>query len=447
MADSKQPGLWDIPTFLSEHYGIFGLVVGAILVAAIYIYTNWEKVSKWPGIDYIVAYFKRWPVPKADPNRFSIVVARLENDEKHEYQRLIVQALKEFEGIQVLALDSTIPLEGPEPEREEQRGHKKARDKLDQTGASIAVWGTVLSLGGKTVPKLYWTTSQDSERKPRRYPLVEAQFDLPTVFWSDLSEILLLLTASHYAQLTPEDGFYGADRLSPFIARVRTLLLASAERMDWGADARAGTQVILADALWVYGDQSGKNEPILEAVAACREALKEYTRDRVPLQWALTQNNLGNALWSLGERESGTERLEEAVAAYREALKEYTRDRVPLQWALTQNNLGNSLRSLGKRESGTERLEQAIAACREALKEYTRDRVPLDWALTQNNLGNALRCLGERESGTERLEEAVAAYKVALEAFESAGATCYAQDTKSSLYIAKTLLHKRQQPD
>jgi hypothetical protein len=44
---------------------------------------------------------------------------------------------------------------------------------------------------------------------------------------------------------------------------------------------------------------------------------------------------------------------EEAVLAYREALKEYTRERVPLDWAMTQNNLGNALFSLGKRDSGT----------------------------------------------------------------------------------------------
>ena len=95
-------------------------------------------------------------------------------------------------------------------------------------------------------------------------------------------------------------------------------------------------------------------------------------------------------LRALGERESGTARLEEAVAAYREALKERTRERVPLDWATTQNNLGNALAELGERESGTARLEEAVAAYREALKERTRERVPLDWATTQNNLGNAL---------------------------------------------------------
>ena len=88
----------------------------------------------------------------------------------------------------------------------------------------------------------------------------------------------------------------------------------------------------------------------------------ENTRERVPLGWAATQTNLGNALATLGARESGTARLEEAVAACREALKEYTRERVPLDWAMTQNNLGNTLRRLGERESGTARLEEAVAA-------------------------------------------------------------------------------------
>ena len=76
----------------------------------------------------------------------------------------------------------------------------------------------------------------------------------------------------------------------------------------------------------------------------------------------MTQNNLGNALAALGEREAGTARLEEAVAIYRAALEEWTRERVPLRWAMTQNNLGNALCTLGEREGGTARLEEAVAA-------------------------------------------------------------------------------------
>ena len=76
-------------------------------------------------------------------------------------------------------------------------------------------------------------------------------------------------------------------------------------------------------------------------------------------------------------RESGTARLEEAVAGNRAALEEYSRERVPPDWAKTHSNLGTALATLGERESGTARLEEAVAAYRAALEEYSRERVPL----------------------------------------------------------------------
>ena len=131
---------------------------------------------------------------------------------------------------------------------------------------------------------------------------------------------------------------------------------------------------------------------VIEKIAALLEGGAVESDRRASLQMAL-----GVALMAMGERESGTERLEQAVVAHTEALKEWTRERVPLNWAMTQNNLGNALMVLGRRERGTERLEQAVVAYTEALKEWTRDRVPLDWAMTQNNLGVALAVLGERD--------------------------------------------------
>ncbi len=175
------------------------------------------------------------------------------------------------------------------------------------------------------------------------------------------------------------------------------------------------TQMNLGNALARLGERDAGTARLEEAVAAYRAALLEYTPDPVPLQWAMTQNNLGNALSTLVGREGGTARIQEAVAAYREALKERTRDRVSREWATTQNNLGSALCTLGDQQSGTAPLEDAVAAYRAALEERTRERVPLQWAETQANLGNALGRLGERESGTAKLEEAVAAYRAALE--------------------------------
>jgi tetratricopeptide (TPR) repeat protein len=146
----------------------------------------------------------------------------------------------------------------------------------------------------------------------------------------------------------------------------------------------------------------------------------------------MTQNNLGNALSKLGARESGTGRLEEAVATYRDALKEYTRERVPLDWAATQNNLGNALSTLGEREGGTGRLEEAVAAYRDALKERTRERVPLDWAMSIGNLGVAHMALAERTSDAEMAQTALSQIKLAF-------ATTRDSHASSAAYFAEQL--------
>jgi tetratricopeptide (TPR) repeat protein len=79
-------------------------------------------------------------------------------------------------------------------------------------------------------------------------------------------------------------------------------------------------------------------------VAAYQEALKERTRERVPLDWAATQYNLGSALYELGLREADTAKLEAAVAAYQEALKVW---RGP-DASMAQDNLDRAQAALAK---------------------------------------------------------------------------------------------------
>ena len=151
-------------------------------------------------------------------------------------------------------------------------------------------------------------------------------------------------------------------------------------------------------------------------------------------------DRFGGALWSLGERESGTARLEEAVAAYRAALQEYTRDLVPLDWAMTQTNLGTALKNLGKRESGTARLEEAVAAFRGALEERTRDRVPLNWATSYGNQGVALSLLGARLGDRAKAEAGLQQIIAAFETMRDGGHAVFAKYYEAQIPIARAAL-------
>jgi tetratricopeptide (TPR) repeat protein len=214
---------------------------------------------------------------------------------------------------------------------------------------------------------------------------------------------------------------------------------------DW-----AMTQNNLGAALSLLGDRTGGAEGaklLAEAVAAYRQALLVRTHEHLPQQWAMTQNNLGNALSSQGDRTGGAEGaklLAESAAAYRQALQVYTRDHLPQQWATTQNNLGTALSSQGERTGkaeGAKLLGEAVAAFRLALLVRTREHLPQDWASTQNNVGNALETLGRRCRGKERegyLSEAVAAYSQALTVFSRKADDRHWRITSRNLYRVQT---------
>ena len=186
---------------------------------------------------------------------------------------------------------------------------------------------------------LYWTPRKHipGVELSEKYPT--ETIALPSVFWDDLKQVLGLLIEARIAEITVqverniEDNSgpldqsrrYVADKLAPLIAQVRSLV--QSKQGVWNPETLARVQFSLAVALKLEGEQSGKAEPLNESVELYRKVLMVSSRERVPLDWALTQNNIGDALETLGEWESGTERLNETVAAYRLALEERTRDR------------------------------------------------------------------------------------------------------------------------
>ena len=191
------------------------------------------------------------------------------------------------------------------------------------------------------------------------------------------------------------------------------------------ADERGAALNDLAISLRTLGERDSDTVRLEQAVEAYQQALEERTQARVPMDWAMTQNNLGNVLQRLGERDSDTNRLEQAVAAYQRALEERTQDRVPMDWAMTQNNLGTALPALGERDSDTMRLEQAVVAHQRALEEWTQERVPMNWAMTQGNLVNVELAFFDKNGLSIHLDRAQSHADAAHAVFETAGASHY----------------------
>jgi len=143
------------------------------------------------------------------------------------------------------------------------------------------------------------------------------------------------------------------------------------------------------------GDRAANLE---QAIECYREALRVYTPEAAPLDYAMTQNNLGIAYRNLptGDRAAN---LEQAIECYREALRiEY----LP-SWSQTRY-----LRSLGDAYGELEDYASAIAAYRQAIELNPDD----PWLF--NALGNAY-------SRQDQHEQAVEAYTAALDRQPEAG--------------------------
>jgi tetratricopeptide (TPR) repeat protein len=377
----------------------------------------------WIFLAILIFLWERWQERRRHldgrpkPGKTVIYVAELQGDDKKgSHRNHILLSLRRELGDSVQVLRAGIGLHAEEmgnPEDDAHIANRKGQKYLNQGKhkGDLLIWGQILA--EKKLVELRFTSRAHDAAEQKRFAFDEKMLLAPD-FGPELATALAAI-AAQLALPAFNPGNFVADVLIPVAEKLGNIIANLPTAMT--PEQRGLLLLSYAVAERSIGEQSGNSDALLRAISAYRSALKELTQEKVPLDWAKTQNNLGTALVILGERDSGMEQLDAAIAAFREALKERTQEKVPLDWAMTQNNLGAALQTLGERESGTEGLEAAVKAYREALKEFTREKVSLDWAMTQNNLGAALQALGERESGIERLEAAVAAYQEALKEY------------------------------
>ena len=245
----------EIRRAIYKRFGVPGLIVILILGGVVWTWWNWDDIRKRPGIQPILTWFS--PLPQADPERFTVALAHLENEDDHRYENQIFEGLneqfdsQEKNAVQILRFDRTIQRGGADQEASVSHAHQQARAYLEKSGAEVLIWGSVLKDGDGSIPKLYWTPSRhvDRARDWGRYPTED--LELPAVFWTDLVEILQLLVVTRDAEFRSLEGQFVADRLGPFVDQVRTLLTSRGE--GWSEETRAGVRLVLADSLTTLG--------------------------------------------------------------------------------------------------------------------------------------------------------------------------------------------------
>ena len=161
---------------------------------------------------------------------------------------------------------------------------------------------------------------------------------------------------------------------------------------------------------WHSMPTPGRGAHLLRAMECYHKALRIYTPENFPLEWARTQNRLGEA-WRLLPTGNVADNLRLAIDYYSNALSVFTEQQYPDDWAAVQNNLGIAfaMMPIGSRE---ENVRTAIGFLEGALRAYTEESFPLEWAAAQCNLGGLLigRSSGEDSEAVNHLTAALRVY-------------------------------------
>jgi tetratricopeptide (TPR) repeat protein len=129
---------------------------------------------------------------------------------------------------------------------------------------------------------------------------------------------------------------------------------------------------------------------ITESIHAYHEALRVFTWENYPQEYAILYNNIAIAYLSMpmsSERESLRQGL--AVQSFEIALKHINLIEHPREYAMLQNNLGNALQYLVSSHPVENNL-RAVLAYNEALKVRNPQDTPLEYANTISNKANVL---------------------------------------------------------
>jgi len=272
---------------LQQHFGLFIAVMLIVLAGIGFIWWRSKDIIERPGVEWVIKRVKRRAIDNAPAGVLTIAVAHLQDDEGQKQEKLLLDELKHFDRVETLTVDRTMewPASGTEQSRKK-KAEETARGLLQETGADVLIWGSVISLSGKSAMRLYWTPAREipGAKSTGKYSPQTETIALPIEFWSDLKQILGLLTQSRIAALTFDQyGHYVADRLAPLIVQVRALV--QSKEGVWNPETLTGVQFSLANALELDGEQSGKNESLVESIDLYCQVLDEYTRERAPLDW------------------------------------------------------------------------------------------------------------------------------------------------------------------
>jgi tetratricopeptide (TPR) repeat protein len=355
----------------------------------------------------------RAPYPKLGEWKIRVVVAiaHLEGDDGQKIEGQLRDALANLDPrlhVTPVILNRTIAASG----RPQGIAHLDALEAVTGVRVESLIWGGVKGVSNAAVGPLYATKFSDYPQFGGAF--LPSDFKLPELPPDDLCKVLRLIVATDSAEFMVRYKIKFGDALEPLIREVSAIVSDPRKTTGWSGDTRARMNLTLGIANRTSGVERKSRDSLNAAVAYFQRTLDDWTRDRDPLEWAMTQRNLADALCQQFGLDWDDAPLHPAMAAFQNALTVYQSRSDRLDAAHVQLGIASDYEIIGRYEPGRENVSKAVDHYRAALGGFDPRTYPDDWGDVQLKLANALRVLALSDRGTKSIEDAIAANKAAL---------------------------------
>jgi hypothetical protein len=268
-------------------WGAIGL--GGIVAA----YAGSVATEVLPAPRDLVCLAKEQFCRPAPGTQFTILISNLAEDPDGHQTRLVRDVFLNERGLEARSTCRVVRLDTASGSLTdaETAALERGRALLESRNADLLIWGEVKKADREL--SLWFLSSGGSTLGAPSYSLSE-KLTLPENFRADSAPSSKPSRWRRSPRATEQAGTHLVGLLKPARAKLEQLLASPPPEPD--EEQKADLQFSLALAAQTIGEQPGENEPLEAAVDAYRAALEVRTRERVPLDWATTQNNLGNAL-------------------------------------------------------------------------------------------------------------------------------------------------------
>jgi tetratricopeptide (TPR) repeat protein len=350
------------------------------------------------------------PPAKANPNRFTVLLAKLPNDRADESYDLVRDELTTFSNIEVKELGCSFEPDSTWTLSKRFFPYRADPNKLlEHTGAQVLVWGTVSRHANDVRPYVRTTTrNYDGWRiaTEAKYKPSEENLDLPPLN-AAVAKVIAAAIAGEYVRISRRDVTTISklsDRLSEADKVIEDLValrgrLANTLTKNESPDEfqlyinRATRALAVA---YVYiGEHLGTRRQGDRAVALLEDRIKSLSPRSDTSEAVLLRSYLAWAHLSLGARFEEHKSLQRSIDEYGSLLKLPQMSGDATARARMYNNLGLALYIVADQRGNTETLLSAIGYFESALQVFTHAEYRLDWAHVRTNQINALMLASE----------------------------------------------------